>query len=103
MENTKFKPGQSGNPNGKPKGIMNRKSVEWIELHEYLLGEGLNRFAQLLRDSDDDKFIKLYIQILEYFKPKQARIYHDIPADTPPINIKIVGVKREEREIVAMD
>lgn len=69
-----FKKGQSGNPTGRPKGAKDKKTEQWHKIAEYLLNEGSERYARLLKEQEDDeKFKKDFLAILEYFKPKQVR------------------------------
>jgi hypothetical protein len=104
-----FKPGQSGNPAGRPKKSLNKKTVAWNNLGAFLIDQnGADRVAaemaevqkdiqtyQELRDSQKDytsdkyelynqrlnesrdRFFDMYIRLLEYFKPKMARVHHE--------------------------
>jgi len=69
-----FKKGHSGNPSGKPKGIKARKTLEWEKLGDAILTKDTERFKKILSGLPDDKFIDMYLKILEYFKPKQNRV-----------------------------
>jgi hypothetical protein len=68
-----FKPGQSGNPSGKPVGAKSEKIKQWEELGEALLTRHSERANKILETMPDDKFLDNYGKLLEYFKPKQAR------------------------------
>ena len=67
------KKGESRNPNGRPKGSVNRKNVEWAMLHESITGKHTDRFNRVLAKLDDEKFMDNYLRILEYFKPRLQR------------------------------
>ena len=76
-----FKKGKSGNPKGKPKGIKAQKTVQWEALRESIIGEQADNFSKFLNKlwkSDDPadqmKASTLYLQTIEYFKPKQSRV-----------------------------
>ena len=65
--------GQTNNPKGKPKGIKNKKTLEWEQLGEAIQNAHTERFNKILENLPDEKFSDKYLQILEYFKPKQQR------------------------------
>ena len=65
--------GNTNNPAGKPAGTKNTKTKQWEALGAKIVGEGAERFMQILDGLSDDDFTKNYLQILEYFKPKQQR------------------------------
>lgn len=75
-----FKKGQSGNPNGKPKGAKGKKTEQWEAIGESITGkhaEKFNAFMDELWEGDNVKKMDaadLYLKTLEYFKPKQARV-----------------------------
>jgi hypothetical protein len=78
-----------GNP-GKPKGATHERTRQWEALADSIIGEQADRFRAFLNElweSDDikDKMraSELYLQTLEYFKPKQARVTHAGDADAP--------------------
>ena len=68
-----FKPGQSGNLNGKPTGTLSKKTKEWEELGTYIVQKGAKRYMNLLSKRLDDEYMDRFERILEYFKPKQQR------------------------------
>lgn len=69
-----FQQGQSGNPAGKKKGTLNKKSREWAELGEAIKTKHAKRFNAILEDLDNEKFLDKFLQVLEYFQPKQQRV-----------------------------
>ena len=82
----KFKP---GNP-GKPRGAKSERGKQWEALADSIIGEQADQFRahmNALWESGDIKLqhmaAELYLQTLEYFKPKQARVTHAGDADAP--------------------
>lgn len=69
----KFEKGKSGNPKGRPEGILNKKTEMWNQLGEYVVTQGSERAMAVLHSMDDEDFLHYYLTMLEYFKPKQAR------------------------------
>lgn len=65
--------GKTNNPKGKPKGIKNIKTLQWEALGESITSKHTERFNGILESADDKLFTELYLDILEYFKPKQQR------------------------------
>lgn len=89
--------GVSNNPAGRPKGIVNARVQQWNALSESIMGmhtEKFNDHLNQLWNSNDpqDKYkaAQLYLQVLEYFKPKQARITHS-GDQTEPVIIQVHG------------
>lgn len=90
----KFKKGQNGQQyKGKPKGRIQA----WNDLAECIIDRHAGRFNQIMADfmeSEDDKKREtgcyLFLQALEYFKPKQSRVTHAGDQDEP-VKIEILG------------
>jgi DNA-binding Lrp family transcriptional regulator len=69
-----FEKGKSGNPNGRPVGAVSDKVKMWNELGEWFVSEGAQKCMRIMNDMEDEEYIKHYTALLEYFKPKQARM-----------------------------
>ena len=65
-----LKPGQTNNPDGRPKGSKNEKTEQWEKLSDSIVGKCAERFEQELFALDGKDFVQMYIQVLNYFKPK---------------------------------
>lgn len=65
--------GRTNNPKGKPKGIKSAKTKAWEKLGEVIVNDSAERFMNILSEMKDEEFVKNYLMILEYFKPKQSR------------------------------
>jgi hypothetical protein len=73
---------EKGNP-GKPKGAIHTRTRQWDALGESITGQQADQFNGYLRelwespDPDDRQAAaELFLKILEYFKPKHARVTH---------------------------
>jgi len=76
--------GTTNNPAGRPKGIVNARVQQWESLADAITGkqaakfeEFMNRLWESKDPKDHYKAAQLFIQTLEYFKPKQARLTSD--------------------------
>jgi len=70
---SKFKPGQSGNPKGKPAGAISKKTEQWNQLGEFIINEGAKKYMDYLSKLKAKDYAERFERILEYFKPKQMR------------------------------
>ena len=73
--------GMTNNPNGRPLGSLNKKTLEWEEFGREFVAQALPKVATFIdecMDSRDEdlkfKASALALDVLEYFKPKQARV-----------------------------
>jgi|TARA_R110000737_G_C14156493_1_gene408695 hypothetical protein len=71
-----FKPGQSGNPNGRVKGSKNKATKEIREAYQKLTEdnlENMNRWLLQVSHEDPAKAMDLMLRLSEYIIPKLAR------------------------------
>jgi DNA-binding Lrp family transcriptional regulator len=80
-----FEKGLSGNPHGRPVGAVSDKVRMWNELGEWFVSEGAQKCLRIINYMEDEEYIKQYTALLEYFKPKQARITHSGDEKSPVI------------------
>ena len=80
-----FTKGISGNPNGRPMGAISDKVKMWNDLGDWFVQEGAAKCMRIMNDMEDEEYIKHYTALLEYFKPKQARITHTGDEKAPVI------------------
>lgn len=92
----------SNNPNGRPKGSKNKKTKEWETLRETLLSQHTERFIHLLDKMDDDQFVRTYLKLLEYFRPKIARIQPENDNNEPAIKTLVI-VPASKRDRIIQD
>jgi len=56
-----------------------------IKLGEFIVTEGAHRAMAVLMEMENEEFLKNYMAMLEYFKPKQARNVHASDSNSPVI------------------
>ena len=88
------KKGVSNNPNGRPKGALNKRTLEWEEFGREFIADTLPTSKEVvqtwLESGDEDlqyKALNIVTGLLEYFKPKQARVAHIGDNAEPPVQI----------------
>ncbi len=80
-----------GHKGYKPKGAVSAKTVAWNKLGDFITGQGAERLKRILSELDDVTFMKVYIQLIEYFKPKQSRIEPEKFPEKHTITVSIIG------------
>jgi len=77
---TKIKTGQVLNPNGRPKGTKNKRTIAWDKLSNDLINKHSTRFNRNLSNMSDEDFNDMYLRIIKYVKPTitQSTITGDI-------------------------
>ena len=71
-----YKPGESGNPNGRPKGTPNKTTKEIREAYQNLVEMNLENMTMWLEQVamvDPEKAMDLMLKLSEYIIPKLAR------------------------------
>lgn len=58
------------------KGQKQQRTIEWESFGKDLLAFGLPRAKDILQNCKDDVFLYHFEKMLEYFKPKLARVEH---------------------------
>lgn len=69
----------------KPKGAVSEKVKLWEQLGNYVVQQGAERAMHILHTMDDEEYMKYYLTMLEFFKPKQARVTHSGDAKEPVV------------------
>jgi hypothetical protein len=96
-----FKPGQSGNPNGREKGSKNKATKEIKERYTELIQGNLDSIQTWLNATaavDPSKALDFLIKLSPFVIPKQ--VAQEVTFESP-INIVIPGkdtIKKEESE-----
>jgi Family of unknown function (DUF5681) len=65
-----FKPGQSGNPKGRPKGARNRLGTQFLEALEVDFNQHGSQAIAFVRDKKPEVYIRVVADLL----PKEANI-----------------------------
>ena len=66
--------GQSGNPNGKPKGAVSAKTKGWELLKETITTGLTDKFMQEMQQLEGTAYINAYLNVLEFFRPRLSRV-----------------------------
>ena len=78
---------QKGHEGFKPKGAKSTKTIEWETFGKELLEKGMPRALEIMDTCEDEKFMNHFTGLLEYFKPKLARVDTlQLPENTQPLN-----------------
>lgn len=71
-----FKPGQSGNPNGRPKGATSKSTLRIREAYQMLIENNLDNLTlwlEQMADRDPAKAADTMLRLSEYILPKLSR------------------------------
>ena len=82
-----FKPGQSGNPKGKPKGTLSKVTVDVRQAIAVFAQANVENMSVWLNEIEDPaKRLDLYLRAIEYHLPKLGRLEHT-GAEGGPVEI----------------
>lgn len=68
-----FKEGKSGNPAGRKKGAKGKRTEHWEVFSRYCLEGELEKFRKELDKLEGKEYVTVFLQLLEFHKPKLAR------------------------------
>jgi len=71
------------------------KTKQWEQLGEAIVTTHADRFNEILSETDDKEFAGLFLQVLNYFKPKISYNVNESVND-PLTEIKIFEIKKEK-------
>jgi hypothetical protein len=73
-----LKPGMTNNPNGRPKGTVNKRTAEHLDRALIMLRaiEALPRWTEILNEASNKELLELWKDLVEYTQPKLARTQH---------------------------
>ncbi len=73
---SRFSKGQSGNPNGRPKGSLNRNTTELKEAIKIILDSELSKVQKYLAQLKPKERLEFIVKLLPYVVSKQNQIDH---------------------------
>ena len=97
----KFKQGQSGNPNGRPKGSVNKATNTIREAFTKLVEsnlENMTTWLEKVAETSPKEALNIINQMAEYTTPKLARVENKIETDEDINEVKIEIVKRSDKD-----
>jgi hypothetical protein len=73
-----FQPGQSGNPNGRPKGARDRTTKEIKDLLNKFISKNLDDIQEQYDQLDPQQKLQFFERVLKYVLPQQRDINQTI-------------------------
>jgi len=67
---------------GRPKGTPNKKTEQWQVFSDYCVNGGLKKFKNELGKLEGTAYVKVFVKLLEFFKPKLSRVAMENTEDT---------------------
>jgi hypothetical protein len=99
-----FKSGQSGNPNGRPKGGENKVTTEIRQAYADLIHGNLDNITVWLQEvavRDPQKAIECLIKLSPFVLPKKTELH--TPEDWKPINLILPRNPNEAQDSATQD
>lgn len=91
-----FQKGKSGNPAGRKKGTVTKRTQIVQTFADAIVAGGTSRFKKEMSKLTGRQYVDAYLTLLEYSLPKKARVEHSIEGDT----VRVVQVfKIGDKEI----
>jgi hypothetical protein len=93
-----FKPGQSGNPEGRPKGSKNKNTIEAIEILEKKGMNPLEVMADMAMDENVSESVRarLLCELASYIYPKRKAVEISGP-DDEALTVKILKIPTKKK------
>lgn len=87
---------------GRVKGSINKDTIAkqlvynnlWDEVADKVTGEGIRKCWEEMNKLTGGDFVKAYLALAEYFKPKLSR--SDVKVEVPDSNVRIIMGKPKE-------
>ena len=92
---TQFKPGQSGNPAGRPKGRLNRRTAVKNLVQPVLAAVNEQGIGTFFRQLSSKQRAQIYIRAMELQEERAWRLGGGTTKD-PSINLTLVEIERQE-------
>jgi|2_EtaG_2_1085320.scaffolds.fasta_scaffold53212_1 DNA-binding transcriptional regulator GbsR (MarR family) len=92
---SKWPVGKSGNPNGRPKGALNKDTKLVRETIAEIIGDRVVDIPKLLSELPPEKQLHYLIQLMEYALPKLQRT-EQINHDFTDLDISLSHLTQEE-------
>jgi|GEM_PF-1376582 len=73
----KFKPGESGNPDGRPKGTPNRTTAQIKNLLNEFVSQNLDDIQEQYNKLDASEKLQFFEKVLRYVLPRQSSMAVD--------------------------
>lgn len=73
----RFKPGESGNPAGRPSGSKNRVNQEIKEVVEGYLADNFTKFQESLNRLRPGPYVQAYMKLLQLILPTKSEMKID--------------------------
>lgn len=101
----KFKKGQSGNPNGRPKGALNRSTEQMKLVIARAVNEQLSELKKdldAIRKEDPAKALAISIKLMEYTIPKlkamDVKLEADVKQQIEKITVEVKQANNGNKE-----